>query len=81
MKINPLIKNASVDRHKKCCHNHTCYNCSSHVSTYNVNKILLSHRPNAVGWDYWVACDNADCQNANGEGLFQEFPEWVNKTD
>ena len=80
MRQNPLMTQADIDRHKfNCCKDQTCRECGSHVSGYNCNDVLLSMRPEAKDWDWWLACDNADCQHARGEGLFQRKPDWVLK--
>ena len=77
MKLNPLIATAAEDRHIHCCQNQFCRACGSHVSGYNANEPLIAARPEGAKWDWWLACDNADCPNAEGEGLFQELPDWV----
>lgn len=78
---NPLIEQAAVDRHDGlCCRNQFCKVCGSHVSGYNCNEALNRQRPEAAGeWDWWVACDNANCIHAHGEGIFQDTPDWVYK--
>lgn len=32
-------------------------------------------------WDWWVYCSNKGCKNHQGEGLFQDWPEWVVKSN
>ena len=76
---NSLIEIAASDRHDTCCAAQKCRACGSHVSTYNANGPLIGARPEASEWDWWVACDNADCEHAYGEGLFQELIEWIAK--
>lgn len=75
--INELIEKAASCRHDECCKNQFCLECGSHVSTYNCNTDLVAQRPNAASWDWWVACDNAECEHAVGEGLFQDPPDWL----
>lgn len=79
IKENPLVTQAAQDRHTDCCTNDTCKACGSRVSTYNCNAALVEQRPTAAAWDWWSACDNADCVHAQGEGVFQEPLDWVNK--
>lgn len=83
MNLNTLMTTAAGDRHDDdapCCRGNFCKDCGAHVSGYNCNAALLDQRPEAEGWDWWLACDNADCKNARGEGLFQSLPKWVGKT-
>jgi hypothetical protein len=77
MNQNPLIVLAAEDRHTECCTNQFCRACGSPVSTYNANQSVVVQRPEASEWDWWTACDNADCLNAYGEGEFQGKPDWV----
>lgn len=28
-------------------------------------------------WDWWFYCSNKSCKNHDGEGVFQNNPEWV----
>lgn len=79
IKPNPLIEQAAKDRHDKCCASNVCADCGSHVSGYNANQSVIDRRPEAAEWNWWLACDNADCPRAYGEGLFQDWPEWVTK--
>lgn len=76
-RLNPLLHQAAENRHTKCCQNRYCLRCDAKVSTYNCNDPVVAVRPDAAGWDWWAACDNADCENAFGEGEFQEMPEWI----
>lgn len=77
MNNNPLIVQAAKDRHGECCLNQFCKDCGSHVSGYNCNSDLVAFRPEAIEWDWWMACDNADCKHAYGEGIWQDDPDWV----
>src|ERR1039458_8463232 len=79
MKLNELIEQAKADWHTECCLDHSCRSCGAHVSTYNANQPFVNYRPEAEIWDWWVACDNADCEHAYGEGLFQCLPSWIKK--
>lgn len=81
MNINPLIELARPDRRAVCCNDDICTVCGSPVSTYNANADLVDQRPEASNWDWWCACDNADCVHAYGEGLFQEPLGWMDKAD
>lgn len=31
-------------------------------------------------WDWWMYCTNKGCKNHEGEGVFQDWPEWVIKS-
>lgn len=53
-----------------------CANCGAPVSHYTCNGDLIAKRPEAATWDWWAACDNAECPNHHGEGIFQEWPDW-----
>ncbi|WP_459252796.1 hypothetical protein [Paraburkholderia sediminicola] len=79
--INPLKTLAASCRHTKCCQDDMCVACGSPVSTYNANADLINQRPDANDWDWWCACDNADCVHAYGEGIFDEPLEWTTKAD
>lgn len=74
---NPLIEFAAKDRHTG--YNYYCVDCGSSVSTYNCNEFLYAARPELVNdpWDWWIACDNAACIHAYGEGFWQDKPEWM----
>ena len=76
---NPMIELADRDRHTHCCLDQFCKVCGAHVSTYNANTHTVIQRPEAAEWDWWVACDNAECEHAYGEGLFQDEIEWIGK--
>lgn len=30
-------------------------------------------------WDWWVYCSNKGCSNHEGEGLFQDMPQWIDE--
>ena len=84
MTPNPLMTLAAIDRHSDdatCCANNFCRACGSHVSGYTCNANVIAQRPAAAEWDWWQACDNADCEHAYGEGLFQFQNDWVVKYD
>ncbi|AKF13615.2 hypothetical protein PHIN3_352 [Sinorhizobium phage phiN3] len=57
-----------------------CKDCGSAVSHYTCNTDLISKRPEASEWDWWTACDNSDCENHYGEGIFQGRPDWDIRT-
>jgi hypothetical protein len=76
MNLNPLVTLAKKDRHVTVTQK-TCICCGSKVSTYNANAKVIALRPTANNSDWWAACDNADCVNAEGEGYFQEQPDWI----
>jgi hypothetical protein len=31
----------------------------------------------AAEWDWWYYCSNKSCRNHDGEGIFQDTPEWI----
>jgi len=35
----------------------------------------------AANWDWWMYCSNKACKNHEGEGVFQDLPDWVERTD
>lgn len=72
---NPLKILAATDRHAQ--PRWLCKDCGASVGTYNCNHSLISARPEGAGWDWWAACDNAECKNAEGEGYFQSSPDWT----
>lgn len=73
---NPMIETCAASRHGDCCANNVCLSCGAHVSGYNATAEVIAARPEAAREDWWLACDNADCANAYGEGLFQFLPDW-----
>jgi hypothetical protein len=77
VEVNPLMRLAESERHINCCQNDVCAACGSPVSTYNANSDVIDQRPEASEWDWWCACDNANCVHAYGEGLFQDALDWV----
>jgi hypothetical protein len=75
--VNPLITQATADRHTECCQDTVCKTCGAHVSGYNCNASLITQRPEGQEWDWWMACDNEACVHAWGEGVWQDTPDWV----
>jgi hypothetical protein len=78
MNTNSLVMLAAVDRHHRPIARR-CKCCGSTISTYNANPSLVALRPEAVNWDWWAACDNADCEHAYGEGYFQDPLDWIDR--
>lgn len=35
----------------------------------------------ASEWDWWVYCSDKGCKNHDGEGIFQNKPDWVGLID
>jgi hypothetical protein len=58
----------------------TCRDCGSSVSHYTCNADLIAQRPQAAEWDWWAACDNTQCPNHVGEGIFQHRPDFEVRT-
>lgn len=59
-----------------------CVNCGSEVLdfTCNYDFYILRDDPEkglACEWDWWLLCENVDCINHYGEGVWQDTPEWV----
>jgi hypothetical protein len=83
MNLNPLMEQAKADRHPdeaNCCKDNICKTCGAHVSGYNANAALRAARPEAEHEDWWMACDNADCVHAYGEGQgVNNWPDWIGK--
>jgi hypothetical protein len=83
LNLNPLMDQAKADRHPddaNCCKDNICKTCGAHVSGYNANEALRAARPEAEHEDWWMACDNADCVHAYGEGQgVSHWPDWIRK--
>ena len=78
IRLNPLIEQASPDRNPDKPLSYHCLVCGANVGDYNCNQALIAARPEGRVWDWWKACDNADCVYAYGEGWFPgDFPEWA----
>ena len=58
-----------------------CVKCHSDVFDYTCNGDLISKRPEAIEWDWWVSCSNEKCENNYGEGVFQNDIEWVMRSN
>ena len=76
MRQNDMINSCAVDRHPPK-YGYHCRACSCTASSYNCNACIIDARPEAFEWDWWMACDNADCVNSYGEGFFQFPPDWI----
>lgn len=79
MKQNPLCHLAFPDKHKTSGGFWTCRACGANASTYNAGHALIAQRPDAGEKDYFVACDNADCENSAGVDIYDQNdePSWV----
>jgi len=82
-KPNPLIAQAAEDWLDN---DHKCFVCGSTVSVYACHPLetsgdIIKYRPEAVEEDWWVACDNADCAHAYGQGTTQWGVSWVRRFD
>jgi hypothetical protein len=53
-----------------------CFGCGSPVIELCCNGLMLQV-PAAKGWDWFVYCSNKGCTNHAGEGVFQDYPNWV----
>lgn len=54
-----------------------CNDCGWPIISACCNDEFLAFK-DASNWDYWIYCTNKGCKNHDGEGVFQEFPNWVN---
>jgi hypothetical protein len=79
MTPNPLVQEAADFHHVEPGTEITCKACGSHVTWYDCNEEpkFFALRPEAIGWHWWLACDNGDCQHAYGQSIWQYYPDWV----
>lgn len=73
--LNPLVAAQADKRDGKPLG--ACHICRSRVSVYHCHGTLVVERPESEHEDWWIACDNANCSRAYGEGYFQVAPDWV----
>ena len=33
----------------------------------------------AIDWDWWYYCSNKSCEHHEGEGIWQDTPDWVSR--
>lgn len=70
---------ASEDRHDPT--GWRCKACGSPVSLYSSNEAVRAARPQATDWgDWWAACDNSACANSDGESVWQDCPDWAERS-
>ena len=60
--------------------NNRCKNCNWPVVFALCNDGMGVHQPYAE-WDWWYYCSNKCCENHAGEGVFQNYPSWVENKD
>jgi hypothetical protein len=71
----PMKYTVAGERHEGCCQNQVCSMCGSTVGTYNANKSVIDIRPEADDFDYWCMCDNTECSQAYGEGVYDDMTD------
>jgi len=53
-----------------------CKDCGWPVVDVCCNDEFQNYK-DAKDWDWWLYCSNKGCKNHDGEGIFQDMPEWV----
>lgn len=53
-----------------------CGDCGWPIVDACCNGLFCSYA-DAARWDWWVYCSNKGCKNHNGNGVFQDKPNWV----
>lgn len=53
-----------------------CKNCGWPVIDACCNDEFVNFK-DAKKWDWWQYCSNKGCKNHEGEGIFQETPDWI----
>ena len=57
-----------IERHKECCQGLTCKDCGSEVGVYDCEGAVSADRDCRYA-DYWVRCENIECENNIGAGM------------
>lgn len=53
-----------------------CGDCGWPIVDACCNDGLATTEP-YNGWDWWMYCSNKTCKNHPGEGVFQNWPDWI----
>jgi hypothetical protein len=53
-----------------------CIDCGWPVVFANTNYEFKDYK-DAREWDWWMYCSNKGCKNHEGEGKWQDDPDWV----
>lgn len=56
--------------------NNHCKDCGWPVIHACCNDDFQKHK-DAKTWDWWLYCSNKGCKNHEGEGVFQDWPDWI----
>ncbi len=52
-----------------------CKDCGWPIVDAVCNDEFMNFK-DAKEWDWWYYCSNKGCKNHEGEGIFQNIPEW-----
>lgn len=56
-----------------------CKDCGFPVIDACCNGSFTNFK-DAGDWDWWKYCSNKGCKNHEGQGVFQDIPEWIEST-
>lgn len=57
-----------------------CRNCGWPIIDACCNYSFTQFK-DAKDWDWWQYCSNKGCKNHDGEGVFQDTPDWIGYED
>lgn len=57
-----------------------CRNCGWPIIDACCNGTFTLFKDSAK-WDWWLYCSNKGCKNHDGEGVFQDTPDWIGYED
>jgi hypothetical protein len=60
------------------CEGYHCKDCGWPVIDACCNDRFTEYK-DAAQWDWWMYCSNKGCKNHVGEGVFQIWPDWIEK--
>ena len=73
-----MIKGAELQALPNLVIDRQCKDCDSHVTIYSCIGVITALRPGSDFWSSWASCDNENCENHFGEGLFPlDKPDWI----
>ena len=56
--------------------NYFCNDCGWPIINACCNDEFANYK-DAVNWDWWLYCSNKGCKNHDGQGIFQDIPDWI----
>ena len=59
-------------------HGYHCVTCDWPVIFSCCNDEFTNFK-DAKNWDWWLYCTNKGCKNHDGEGIWQNIPNWVDR--